>query len=65
MVTLAAMLEALNASKNRMLLIAQAALPESQFRAFRQIFLNEFGKSGLERELERLFAEDRTKDRHG
>jgi hypothetical protein len=65
MVTLAALLEALNASKNRMLLIAQAALPESQFRAFRQIFLNEFGKSGLERELERLFAEDRSKDRHG
>lgn len=65
MVTLVALLEVLNASKNRMLLIAQAALPESQFRAFRQIFLNEFGKSGLERELERLFAEDRNKDRHG
>jgi len=65
MVTLAALLELLNGCKNRVLLVAQAALPESQFRAFRQIFLNEFGKSGLERELERLYAEDRSKDRHG
>ena len=65
MVTLAAVLALLNGYKTRVLLVAQAALPESQFKAFRQIFLNDFGKGGLERDLERIFAEDRSKDRHG
>jgi hypothetical protein len=56
MVMLAAIVDALNARKNRVLLFAQAALPESQYQAFRKLFLGEFGRDGLERELERLFA---------
>jgi hypothetical protein len=58
-------LERLNARKNRVLLIAQSSLPEHQFRAFRQLFLDEFGKSGLEKELERLFAEAHQLERNG
>ncbi len=56
-------LELLNARKNRVLLVAQSSLPESQFKAFRQIFLDEFGKSGLEKDLERIIAEKQRKDR--
>ncbi len=56
-------LQLLNARKNRVLLVAQLSLPESQFKAFRQIFLDEFGKGGLEKELARVFAEKRHKER--
>ena len=51
------LLDAVNARKNRALRLAEAALPESQFRAFRGLFLDEFGRYGLERELERIVAE--------
>ena len=53
MVTLPPILELLNARKNRTLLLAQAALSESQFRAFKTLFLDEFGQKGLESELAR------------
>ena len=52
------LLEAVNARKNRALGMAEAALPESQFRAFRRLFLDEFGRNGLETELARIVAED-------
>lgn len=42
--------------KSRVLTCAEAALPESQFRAFRKFFLDEFGKSGFISDLDRLFA---------
>ena len=51
------LLEAVNARKNRALRFAEAALPESQFRAYRGLFLDEFGRNGLERELERIVAD--------
>ena len=54
---LQAIVQALNARKNRMLLIAEAALPGTQYQAFRKIFLSELGKDGLERELEQIVAE--------
>ena len=60
---LQAILDLLNARKNRVLLVAQSSLPESQYKAFRQIFLDEFGKGGLEKELVRVFAEDRHEER--
>ncbi len=60
---LAAIVDALNARKNRVLLFAQAALPESQFQAFRKLFLGEFGRDGLERELERIVT-GQAKDRN-
>jgi hypothetical protein len=53
-VLLEPILIALNARKNQVLLIAQAALPTSQFEAFRKLFLDEFGKSGFQQDLERL-----------
>ena len=49
-------LELLNPRKNRVLLIAEASMSESQFKAFRRLFLNEFGKNGFEKELERVLA---------
>lgn len=58
---LAAILEALDRRKNRLLLVAQAALPESQYEAFRKIVLDELGKSGFQKELEETFR--RNKDR--
>ena len=53
----------LNARKNRVLLLAQAALPEHQFKAFRTLVLDEFGQSGLEKELARVVAEERHEER--
>ncbi len=37
--------------------LAQAAMPESQFRAFRGLFLDEFGQNGLERNLAQIVAD--------
>lgn len=65
MVGLSLLLELINTRKTRVLQVAEAALSESQYRAFRHIVLDEFGKSGLERELMQLFREDGSKDRHG
>lgn len=57
MVTLPAIFALLNQRKNRVLRIAEAALPETQFKAFRGLLLDEFGREGLERDLERLVVE--------
>lgn len=69
MVALQEILKRLDQSKNETLLLAQSSLPQSQFEAFRKIFLNIFGKNGLEKELEKelakLYAEDRKQDRNG
>lgn len=65
MVTLQEILKRLDQSKNETLLLAQSSLPQSQFEAFRKIFLNIFGKNGLEKELARLYAEDRKQGRNG
>lgn len=46
----------INPRLNRVLLIVQTALPESQFQACRKLILDEFGKSGLGKELDRLFS---------
>ena len=51
MVTKEAILPLINARLNRLLLIAQAALPEHQFEAFRRLILDEFGRAGLIRDL--------------
>ena len=40
---------------NKVLLIAEACLPESQFKAYRKLILDEFGQRGLEKELDRMF----------
>ena len=62
---LPAILALLNQRKNRILRIAEAALPEvppfsrteRQFLAFRGLLLDEFGRDGLERDLGQLMAE--------
>jgi len=45
----------LSQCKCRILTYAEAALPESQFKAFRKLVLDEFGKRGLVSDLEQLF----------
>ena len=60
---LAVILDALDRRKNRLLLVAEAALPPSQYKAFRTIVLDELGKSGFQQELEDAFK--RNKDRQG
>ncbi len=51
----------LSPCKCRILTYAQAALPESQFKAFRKLVLDEFGKRGLASELDRLFTNSKRK----
>ena len=53
----------INSRLTRLLLVAETALPASRFQAFRKIVLDEFGKSGLGKELDRTFSKE--KDRHG
>ena len=48
---------AINARKTRVLRYAQAALPESQFHAYRGLLLDEFGRNGLEVDLEQIVAD--------
>ena len=54
--------EAIMPQVNQVLLVAEAALPEGQFRAFRKVVLDCFGKSGLGKELERLFEGETVKE---
>ena len=66
MVKLQDIVELLNPRKNRLLLYAEAALPERQFAAFRKLLLDELGNGGLIKDLERLYGtEQDTTDRHG
>lgn len=46
----------IEARKNRVLTCAQIGMSEFQFKAFRKIFLDEFGKSGLGSDLEKLLG---------
>jgi hypothetical protein len=43
----------LNIRKTKILLFAQTALPESQFAAFKKLFLDELGERGLEGDLKK------------
>lgn len=54
MVSKEAILPLVNARLNRVLLIAQAALPEHQFEAFRRLILDEFGRAGFIRDLDTI-----------
>jgi hypothetical protein len=55
MVMLAQVIALLNKHKNKVLLVAESSLPEAQFRAYRKLVLDEFGRNGMEKELEELF----------
>ncbi len=54
MLTKDSILPLVNARLNRVLLIAQAALPQHQFEAFRRLILDEFGRTGLIRDLDTI-----------
>lgn len=51
-----AIVAVLNQRKAKVLRLAEASLTASQFRAFRGLVLDEFGR-GLEKDLERLLVE--------
>ena len=55
--------ELINAKLKRILLVAETALPQSQFQAYRTVVLDEFGNNGLRKELDKLFSN--TSDRNG
>ncbi len=59
------LLEAVNARKKRVLRYAEVALPEQQFRAYRGLFLDEFGRNGLESEVVRIVAEHEKRNGNG
>ena len=57
--------ELINPRKNRLLLCAEAALPERQFIAFRKLLLDELGNSGLIGDLEELLSKGRDEGNTG
>lgn len=63
MILLEAILAALNARMNHVLLVAEAAMPSSQFQAFRKFALDQFGRSGFRQDLEKVLSEH--PDRNG
>ena len=65
MMLLPVLLEAINARKHKALQLAEVGLSESQFRAFRKLFLNEFGHRGLESDLAGIVAEYERLERKG
>jgi hypothetical protein len=65
MVTKEEIMELLRMHINRVLLIAESSLTESQFKAYRKLILDEFGQSGLEKELETMFKREIQKERQG
>ena len=65
MVKKAEVLKLVHPHVSHVLLVAQASLPSSQFQAFRTVVLNEFGRNGLEGELERLECQIGSEERNG
>lgn len=54
----------INARKNRVLTIAQAALPDTQYQAFKKLFLDEMGERGLEKDLKVFLDEQNGMERN-
>jgi hypothetical protein len=53
----------INERLNQVLLIGQSSVSASQYQAFRKLILNEFGRNGLAKELDKLFGTNT--ERHG
>ena len=64
MLDLETVLTLIRSRMKRVLDFGELALTPNQFAAFRKLVLDEFGRSGLESELERVSRGHRT-DRHG
>ena len=41
---------------SRVLLVAESSLPQSQYQAFRKLTLDEFGRNGLGKDLDRILV---------
>lgn len=54
MVTQEEVIRLINARMKRVLHFAELAMPEGKYETFRKLTLDEFGKSGLVKELERV-----------
>lgn len=54
MVTHEQIMQLVNARVKNLLDLAELSLPQDKFPIFRKLTLNEFGKSGLGKELERV-----------
>lgn len=65
MVNTGHVMELVNHRVTRILLVAEASLPASQFQAFRKVVLDEFGRNGLVGELERLGVQVGSQERDG
>jgi len=65
MVDLNSVLEAIDKRKRKVLLAAESSLGSQQFKAFRRLFLDEFGNSGLTKDLQGLDRMDRQNARYG
>lgn len=64
-IAVSVLIKMINARKSKVLTLAEASMSPQQFRAFRKLFLGEFGEKGLEGELQKLFTEAGKHQRHG
>ena len=55
----------LNARLSQILLIAESSLSANQYQAFRKLTLNEFGRNGIGKDLDRLFGINTARHRTG
>ena len=63
MVTKEEIMELVRMHLNRVLLMAESSLSESQFKAYRKLVLDEFGQSGLDKELDTVFKKGGQRER--
>jgi hypothetical protein len=63
MVELDEILKAIDRHKRPVLACAETALAPHAFKAFRKVFLDEFGNSGLVKDLHGLYGLERRKSR--
>jgi hypothetical protein len=65
MVTKEEIMELVRMHLNRVLLMAESSLSESQFKAYRKLVLDEFGQSGFDKELDTMFKREVQRERQG
>ncbi|RPH50803.1 MAG: hypothetical protein EHM85_08965 [Desulfobacteraceae bacterium] len=53
----------INSRLTQVLLFAESSLPQSQFQAFRKLTLDQFGKSGLHKDLDLILRNTNHKER--
>lgn len=63
MVTKEQIEQAVSSRIHRILSVAEVALPDRQFEAFKKIIFDEFGNSGFKGDLTRIFRDQEYKER--